>query len=126
MIKQNIQTPGSRQHLPAYDTSAEAHEAIGKKRRAKLQEDILAVCVAAQRAGAADLSGQELRRLLEAQYTREQGREVRVDVSSMTAPIGRLVTAGRLLRVKATRACSITAQNIHPLRVPLAQAPCFY
>lgn len=122
MESQNIPIEGSKMPRRISETSAQSHAAIGNKPRQKLQNDIFDICVQEQRKGASDLSGQEVRRLLEAKYSLERGKEVRVDMSSITAPIGRLVTAGRLLRVKTVRQCSVTSQNIHPLRVPATQA----
>ena len=122
MKSQNIQVDQGGVSRCIAETSAHAHASIGNKRRQKLQTDIFDICVHAQRNGASDLSGQEVRRLLEAKYSLEQGKEVRVDMSSITAPVGRLVAAGRVLRLETVRPCSVTSQNIHPLRVPMTQA----
>lgn len=104
------------------ESSVRAQAGISQGRRKLLQDAIYEECQVAQRRGVRDLSGQEIRRALEQRFSAERGREVRVDVSSLSAPISRLVTAGRLERLDHTRACTITAQNIHPLRVVAYQS----
>ena len=104
------------------DTSAQSHNSISLSSKKKMQDDILAICITHQRHGARDMSAQEIRRILELQYQAERGASTRVDMSSMTSPIARMVDAGRLLRLQHKRVCSITGQNIHPLQVPLTQA----
>ena len=104
------------------DTSAQSHHSISLGRKKQMQDDILAICTTHQRHGALDMSAQEIRRVLERQYQAERGQSTRVDMSSMTSPIARMVDAGRLLRLDHKRVCSITGQNIHPLRVPMTQA----
>lgn len=104
------------------DTSAQSHHSISLGRKKQMQDDILAICTTHQRHGALDMSAQEIRRVLERQYQAERGASTRVDMSSMTAPIARLVDASRLQRLAHKRACSITGKNIHPLRVPMTQA----
>lgn len=103
-------------------TSAEAYDAIGIPAKKRLQDAILDAMSAASAKGVRDLSGQELRRALETQYSLTAGRAVRVDTSSMTSPITRLIDANRIERLKDSRPCSITGQNIHPLRLKAIQA----
>lgn len=104
------------------DSSAQAYSQISLGRKKQMQDDILAICTNHQRNGALDMSAQEIRRVLELQYQAERGQSTRVDMSSMTSPIARLVDANRLQRLAHKRVCSITGQNIHPLRVPMTQA----
>lgn len=104
------------------DTSAQAFNKISTGRKKQMQDDILAICIAHQRHGAADMSAQEIRRVLEQQYKSERGQSARVDMSSMTSPIARLIDASRLQRMPHKRACTVTGENIRPLRVTLIQA----
>jgi len=125
MQSHNIQSARSAAAAVAFrasETSAQAHESISLGRKKQMQDDILAICINHQRNGALDMSAQEIRRVLELQYQAQRGASTRVDMSSMTAPIARLVDACRLLRLDHKRVCSITGQNIHPLRVPMTQA----
>ena len=104
------------------DTSAQAYAAMGNVRKKQMQDDILAIVSAAQRRGQYDMSAQEVRRILELQYQAERGAHARVDMSSMTSPIARLIDAGLLLRLKDMRLCTVTQRNIHPLRIVAQQS----
>lgn len=104
------------QQVNTAQTSAQALNAIGQVRRKQLQDEIHDICVAAQRNGAADLSGKEI----QSAYERLNGR--RIEASTISSRLNNLIAAGRLERVAQVRPCAVTGNNIHPVRVPATQA----
>lgn len=103
------------------NTSAQALHAVGLTSLKHLQDKIVDICVAAQRNGAQDLSGREIQQLYEQRYSAEQGRAVRIEMSSVSSRVNALVSAGRLQRLDIPRACSVTGSSILPVRVPMTQ-----
>lgn len=103
-------------HQTASDTSALALGRIGLPTLKTENDKIADICLAAQRNGCDDLSGKEI----QARYELLYGK--RIDASAVSARVNALVTAHRLERSTITRACSITGQDIHPVRVPAVQS----
>jgi hypothetical protein len=83
-----------------------------RKTKADLIDDVVAD---AMRAGFQDVSMREVQARLMAAHG------LRLDLSTISARCNELVSAGRLLRSKTTRPCSITGQGIHGLSKPMVQ-----
>lgn len=109
-------------HTTTAQSSAQALASVGLSNIKKLQDRIHDICIAAQRNGVLDLSGREIQQRYEQQYSIEQGRDVRIEMSSVSSRVNALVSAGRLERLEVARACSVTGSNILPVRVPMMQA----
>lgn len=101
-------------------TSREANSKISLGQRKSLQDLVVEVVAAAHHAGRADLSGREIQSVIERQHLQ------RVEMSTLSGRITALVDAKRLVRVKNARTCTVTGQNIHPVRVVAQQAGLCY
>ena len=76
----------------------------------KTKADLIDEAVAdAMRAGCQDVSMREVQARLMAAHG------LRLDLSTISGRVNELVAAGRLLRSKTTRPCSVTGQGIHAL-----------
>lgn len=103
------------------DTSRDALKRISTAARMSILERIESVVTDSGRRGVRDMSAREIRDKIEA----DTGR--RIELSTITARVNELVTAGRLQRDPAyTRACTVTGQQIHPLRAVPKQTRAFY
>lgn len=104
------------QQVTTAQSSAQALQALGQRKR-KTQADVIHdICSLAQRSRAADISGGEIQELY------ERIHEKRIDRGTVSARVNELVAAKRLERVAVKRMCSVTKSDICPVRVPLAQA----
>ncbi len=101
-------------------TSAQSLQAMGNTAQMQIQTKILDICIAAQKHGAADLSGREIQQAYEAHFSMVEGRPVRLDASTISSRINSLVSAGRLVRMPC-RPCAVTGRNISPVAVPMTQ-----
>lgn len=101
------------------DTSADSLKAFGLKRLSRQQQEIHDVVAEAVRGGLVDLSLTEIRD----RYEAEHGK--RIDVNRVSARVSELVAAGRLVRSKDHRECSVTKHKCLPVSVPAKQAPLF-
>lgn len=95
-------------------SSAQALDALGNKGVGKRDSEIFNIVLGANRNGIADLSGREIQQRYEFQTSR------RIDTSTISGCISRLVCAKRLERTPA-RSCSITGFNIVPVRAVVQQ-----
>jgi hypothetical protein len=101
-------------------SSIQAHRQISARRKKSKADLIESVVVVAMRSGAADLSMREIQAGLETRY------DLRLDLSTISARVNELVSAGRLLRDKTiTRPCRVTRVGIHPVCAPLEQVRMF-
>lgn len=100
----------------ATDTSAQALDAMGLRRMTGQRREVFDIVVGAQRNGARDLSLREIQQ----RYETRHGK--RIDVSTVSARVHNLVTAGWLHRRADVRACDITGMAVHPVFAPAKQA----
>ena len=98
-----------------HHTSAQALDALGNKGIGKRDAEILNIVIAANRNGIANLSGKEIQQRYEYQTSR------RIDTSTISGCISRLVAAKRLERCEA-RSCIVTGFNIAPVRAVAHQS----
>lgn len=98
------------------DTQSASLQAVGLKKLARQQQEILDVVVACCESLTGDMSLVEIQDA----YERINGR--RIDVSRVSARVSNLVAAGRLGRREDTRPCSKTGRPIHPVFPPQKQA----
>ena len=104
----------------ATQSSIEAHRKMSNGRRKSKSDLIESVVVVAMRTGAADLSMREIQAGLQSRF------DMRLDLSTISARVNELVTAGRLLRDKTyTRPCLVTGVGVHPVSAPLEQVRMF-
>lgn len=97
--------PASRQALASISLPA-------RKTKADLIDDVVAD---AMRAGCPNVSMREVQARLLASHG------LRLDLSTISGRVNELVAAGRLLRSKTTRPCTVTGQGIHALSKQMAQ-----
>lgn len=97
--------PASRQALASISLPA-------RKTKADLIDDVVAD---AMRAGCPNVSMREVQARLLAAHG------LRLDLSTISGRVNELVAAGRLLRSKTTRPCTVTGQGIHALSKQMAQ-----
>lgn len=98
----------------SHHTSAQALDMFGNKGIGKRDTEILNIVIAANRNGIADLSGKEIQQRYEFETSR------RIDTSTISGCINRLVCAKRLERCEA-RSCIVTGFNIVPVRAVVQQ-----
>lgn len=104
----------------ATSTSIEAISRLSTPKRKSKSDLIESVVVVAMRSGAADLSMREIQAGLESRF------DMRLDLSTISARVNELVTAGRLLRDKTyVRPCRITGVGVHPVSAPMEQVRLF-
>lgn len=97
--------PASRQALASISLPA-------RKTKADLIDDVVAD---AMRDGCPNVSMREVQARLLASHG------LRLDLSTISGRVNELVAAGRLLRSKTTRPCTVTGQGIHALSKQMAQ-----
>lgn len=97
--------PASRQALASISLPA-------RKTKADLIDEVVAD---AMRAGCPNVSMREVQARLLASHG------LRLDLSTISGRVNELVAAGRLLRSKTTRPCTVTGQGIHALSKQMAQ-----
>ena len=103
------------------DTSREALAAISVPKRQSQANDVLLIVTLACKAGASDMSGQEIKKAFKAHFDRE------IDASTVSARVNGLVAAGRLIRATQSRSCSCFPHpTVRPVFVPVTQARMFY
>jgi hypothetical protein len=83
-----------------------------RKTKGDLIDDVVAD---AMRSGCRDVSMREVQARLMAAHG------LRLDLSTISGRVNELVAAGRLLRSKTTRPCTVTGQGIHALSKQMAQ-----
>lgn len=105
--------------VTTHDTSADSLKAFGLKRLSKQQQQIHDVISEAQRRGVQDMSLTEIRDAYEAEHGK------RIDVNRVSARVSELVAAGRLVRSKDHRECTVTKHKCLPVSVPAKQSPLF-
>ena len=98
-----------------HHTSAQAMDALGNKAVGKRDGEVFNIVLAANRNKIADLSGREIQQ----RYEFELGK--RIDTSTISGCISRLVAAKRLERTEP-RACIVTGFNIVPVRAVAHQS----
>lgn len=106
--------------LPAWfdqpvNTSAQAFAALRVPDLKQLQDKIHDICVAAQRNGLDDLTRKEIQARYELLYS------CRIDASTVSSRVHNLIVGGRLERAPVRR-CTVTGNEVEPVRVPLKQA----
>ena len=102
-------------------TSRDSLAAIGRPRRHSQADDILLIVTLACKAGAKDMSGQEIKKAFKAHFDRE------IDASTVSARVNGLVAASRLIRATQSRPCSCFPHpTVRPVSVPVTQVPMFY
>ena len=97
-----------------HHTSAQAKDALGNKGVARRDSEILNIVLAACRNGIADLSGKEIQQRYEYEHSK------RIDASTISGCLTRLVSAKRLER-STPRNCVVTGFNIVPVRAVVQQ-----
>ena len=97
--------------MAARVASAQARDRLDAGKEKTLLSDVENICVLAR----VDLTAREIQVRIEAQKSMEQGRDVRVDMSTLASVVNRLVTAGRLLRQEAKRECTVTGNMVTTL-----------
>lgn len=97
------------------NTSAQAFHALRMPDLKQLQDKIHDICLAAQRNGYDDLTRKEIQARYELLYS------ARIDASTVSSRVHNLIVAGRLERT-AVRRCTVTGNEVEPVRVPMKQA----
>lgn len=97
------------------DTQSASLQAVGLKKLARQQQEILDVVVAC-----CDSFGDMSLVEIQDAYERINGR--RIDVSRVSARVSNMIAGGRLLRRTETRPCSKTGRMVHPVFPPQKQA----
>lgn len=98
------------------DTKAASLAAITNKQASKLQREVIDVVRDMHKKGASDASMREIQHEYEATYL------TRLELSTLSSAVNRLVGAGLLARKDKPRHCSITAREVMPIFVPAKQA----
>ena len=104
------------ERVSTLDTQSDSLRAIGLKRLARSQQEILDVVLSSCEPLMGDMSLVEIQDA----YERINGR--RIDVGRVSARVSNLIAAGRLDRREATRPCSKTGRPVHPVFPPQKQA----
>jgi hypothetical protein len=97
------------------DTRAASLDAMGHERMSKLSREVVDVVQRRHMHGDADMSMREI----QAVYERLHGK--RIEMSTISSTVNRLVTSGRLARV-GVRRCAISGREVMPVCVVAKQA----
>lgn len=98
-------------------TSRQQLQRLSLTRRKSMTDEIELTIRMAHHRGLKDMSMQEV------QHDLEQRLEHRIELSTISARVNELVSAGRVLRDKErTRPCTRSKADIHPLSIPPTQA----
>ena len=97
------------------ETSAASFKGVSSRQLKTLNDELLELVVGAQRNGCKDLSMRELQQAYEHRHNK------RIEMSSISGAISRMVTAGTLVRDAVPRACNITQRDILPFCAPAKQ-----
>lgn len=103
-------------HVSTVDTSAEALQALGLRKRQKQLQAVYDVVLACQRSGVQDMSLTEIRNEF------ERRNNTRIDLNRVSARVYDLCNMHWLQRREDTRPCSVTGRNVHAVFVPVKQA----
>lgn len=98
------------------DTRADSFARVSAGELKRLNEQLLDLVLGHQRNGGRDMSGRELQQAFERTYQR------RVEMSSISSAVNRLVAAQRLQRSEKNRPCLVTGREILPVFAPAKQA----
>lgn len=98
------------------ETSAASFKSVSAASLKSLNDQLLDLVLGAQRNGCKDLSMRELQQAYELRHAK------RIDMSSISGAVNRLVSAKKLVRDAAPRACHVTGRAILPVSVPATQA----
>lgn len=97
------------------DTSAAAYASQRPRQQAYLHNQLLELVAGARASGQKDMSLRELQQAWERKHNK------RVELSTVSSAVSRLVDAERLLRVTDPRACSVTGRECKPVSLPQQQ-----
>lgn len=95
--------------VSSIDTQSDSFRAIGAKKLAKQQQDILDVVLRHCAPMVGDMSLVEIQRAYEATYG------TRIDVGRVSARVSNMIAGGQLHRRTETRACIYTGRQVHPV-----------
>lgn len=104
-------SPGTPQH----DTSAHALAGLGLRQLKGELDKIHDIVLAAARHGVEDMSGREIQQRYELIYGK------RIDSGTVSARCNGLIAARRLQRCTFARPCTVTGNDIHPVKVMAQQ-----
>ncbi len=90
------------------------------RQRHTQNDDVLLVVTLACRAGAADMTGQEIMVAYRARFDRDMYPNV------ISRVVGSLVDGHRLVRMKESRACTVSGKQAYPVAVVAKQERMFY
>lgn len=109
----NQTNPGA---VTTADTRGDSFARVSAGDLKRLNEQLLDLVLGHQRNGGCDMSGRELQQAFEAKYQR------RIEMSSVSSAVNRLVAAERLQRSEKSRPCLVTEREILPVFAPAKQA----
>lgn len=98
------------------DTRGDSFARVSAGDLKRLNEQLLDLVLGHQRNGGRDMSGKELQQAYERRYSR------RIEMSSISSAVNRLVAAERLKRSEKHRPCLVTGREILPVFAPAKQA----
>ena len=98
------------------DTRSDSFASLSAGALKNLNDQLVDLVQGHQRNGGRDMSGRELQQAFEARYER------RMEMSSISSAVNRMVTAGRLQRSEHARQCAVTGREILPVFAPAKQA----
>lgn len=97
------------ERVSSLDTQSDSFRAIGAKKLARQQQDILDVVVRGCAPLVGDMSLTEIQRAYEAAYS------LRIDVGRVSARVSNMIAGGQLLRRAEPRPCTVTGRMVHPV-----------
>jgi len=97
------------------ETSAIAFKQVRASGLKRLNDDLLDLVRGAQLNGCKDLSLRELQQAYELRHCK------RIELSTVSGSVTRLVAAGKLVRDAAPRQCHVTGREILPFCAPATQ-----
>lgn len=101
-----VMTP---ERVSSLDTQSDSFRAIGAKKLARQQQDILDVIINGCAPMVGDMSLTEIQRAYERTYN------TRIDVGRVSARVSNMIAGGQLHRRADPRPCTITQRMVHPV-----------
>ncbi len=101
-----VMTP---ERVSSLDTQSDSFRAIGAKKLARQQQEILDVVINGCAPMVGDMSLTEIQRAYERTYN------TRIDVGRVSARVSNMIAGGQLHRRADPRQCTITLRMVHPV-----------
>lgn len=101
-----VMTP---ERVSSLDTQSDSFRAIGAKKLARQQQDILDVVINGCAPMVGDMSLTEIQRAYERTYN------TRIDVGRVSARVSNMIAGGQLHRRAEPRPCMVTGRMVHPV-----------